>query len=185
MGKERMKLYIFRHGETEGNVKNVCQDGSWPLNETGLKQAENLRDILSEVNLPIVYASPYVRAHKTGEIVASAVNAEVFTLDGLQEFYFGDAEGLYESEVYEKYGYEFTNVCNVWDGSGCDVKMPNGESRAEALLRFKNALDFIKKECRFEKAGVATHGHIMRIFYYDYFKEDRLFKNCEYFVLEI
>lgn len=180
-----MKLYIFRHGETDGNVKRICQDGSWPLNENGLKQAEGLRDILAGEKLPVVYASPFIRAHKTGEIVASASGAKVFTVDGLREFYFGDAENLHEDEVCKKYGYEFSSVCNVPDKNGFEVRMPNGESRREALERFKEALDFIRQDCCCDRAGVATHGHVMRIFYYDFFKEDRLFRNCEYFVLDI
>ena len=85
----------------------------------------------------------------------------------------------------KKYGYEFSSVCNVPDRNGFEVKMPNGESRREALERFKEALDFIRQDCCCDRAGVATHGHVMRIFYYDFFKEDRLFKNCEYFVLDI
>lgn len=180
-----MKLFVFRHGETDGNVRRICQDGSWPLNEKGLKQAEELRDILAGEKLPVIYASPYIRAYKTGETVASATGAKVVTVDALKEFYFGDAEELSEAEVWEKYGYEFGRVCDVPDETGSEVRMPNGESRKEALKRFKEALDFIKQDCCCDKAGIVTHGHIMRIFYYDYFKEDRLFKNCEYFVLDL
>ena len=41
-----MKLIIFRHGETDGNVRNIVQGAGidCPLNETGKKQAALLRD---------------------------------------------------------------------------------------------------------------------------------------------
>jgi len=43
-----MKLIIFRHGETDGNVRNIIQGAGidCPLNETGKKQAALLRDRL-------------------------------------------------------------------------------------------------------------------------------------------
>ena len=47
-----MKLIIFRHGETDGNVKNIVQGAGidCPLNETGKKQAALLRDRLCRGN---------------------------------------------------------------------------------------------------------------------------------------
>ena len=39
-----MKLYIFRHGQTDGNVRNIVQGAGVDieLNETGRRQAERL-----------------------------------------------------------------------------------------------------------------------------------------------
>ena len=55
-----MKLYIFRHGETEANVINLIQGNVdlHGLNETGILQAEKLRDELRTAKLPVIYSSP-------------------------------------------------------------------------------------------------------------------------------
>ena len=45
-----MKLYLLRHGQTEGNAKMVIQ--GWtptPLTAQGKKQAERLRDLLADM----------------------------------------------------------------------------------------------------------------------------------------
>ena len=98
---------------------------------------------------------------------------------------FGEAEGMYEADMIKKYGQElFEQLVNVPD-SHWNVKIPGGESKSEALERFKQALAYIKKNCRHYTAGVATHGHIMSLFWYDRFNEERGFNNCEYFELEI
>lgn len=183
-----MKLYIFRHGQTKANKLQRVQTGYEEfaqLDETGISQAEKLRDELAAENLPVVYASPFDRARQTGETVASANNSDIVILDDLREVDFGTAEGLAETEVMEKYGDEFSAVLNVSDMATYDVKIPNGESKREALERFKEALEFIKQDCQCDKAGVATHGHIMRLFYFDKYKKDHIFKNAEYFVIEI
>lgn len=180
-----MKLYIFRHGQTEGNRLQICQTADFELNEEGIKQAERLRDDLAKINLPIIYASPFKRAEMTGRIVASAHKTPVEIREGLEEMRFGQAEGMLEAEMPKKFGEElYQQLINVpephWDS-----KIPEGESKKEALERFKRSLDKIKKICPYDTAGVASHGHIMRIFYYDHFKEDKKFENCEYFELEI
>lgn len=183
-----MKLYIFRHGQTFANASLYVQDGHEPLsqlNETGLMQAENLKNRLAQEKLPIIYASPFDRARQTGNIVAEANHSKVEIIDDLREFCFGAAEGLYETDVIQKYKYEFSSVLNVADEKTYDVRLPEGESKREALVRFEKALSYIKTNCPYEKAGVATHGHIMRLFYYNHYHHDYLFDNCEFFELEI
>lgn len=180
-----MKLYIFRHGETDGNLKGICQTADFELNGTGIGQAELLRDKLAKEELPIVYASPFIRAKKTGEIVASSNNAKIAVVDDLREQSFGDAEGMKEADFPPQYKKVYSEVLDIPDASTDDVKLPHGESKREALIRFKQALKFIQHDCRCEKAGVATHGHLMRNLYYHLYGKDHIFANGEYFVLEL
>lgn len=183
-----MKLYIFRHGQTYANAANIVQGGyedEAQLNENGLRQAAELRDQLAAENIPVVYASPFDRARKTGETVAEANHSKVVILDELREFDFGEAEHQSEAEVLKKYGYEFSAVLNAADETTYDVRIPGGESKREALARFKQVLDFVRQDCQCDKAGIATHGHIMRLFFYDKYKKDHLFGNCEYFVIDV
>lgn len=184
-----MKLFIFRHGQTVANhLKMLAPSYDDPLselNEIGEQQARDLRDKLANEKLPIIYASPLKRAKRTGEIVAEANDAKLVIVDELREHYLGEAEGLSEADAWEKYGCDFEAIIDISDLKTYDVKLPEAESKREALNRFKKALAFIKQNCLCDKAGVATHGHIMRNFYYDLYKIDHIFKNTEYFVIDL
>lgn len=180
-----MKLFIFRHGQTDGNAQRICQTDDYELNDLGRKQAEGLSFRLGRERLPLIYASPLPRACETGKIVASFNNAEVVKINDLREMSFGAAEGMFEKDLMRQYGSLYTDIMTKMSGTDWNQKFPGGESKNEVLYRFKQALDYIKKNCPYNKVGIATHGHLMRIFYYDRFGEDHVFENCEFFVLDI
>ncbi len=183
-----MKLYIFRHGETFANVERMVQDAHGSkaqLTRNGEAQAQKLRDELEAVKLPLVYVSPMDRAKRTGEIVAEANKSKIVVLDDLREVDFGEAENKHEDDIFEIYGKKFQAILDVPDLTTYDVRLPGGETKQEALERFMEVLEFIKQDCRCDKAGVATHGHIMRLFYYHLYHVDHIFRNGEYFVIDI
>ena len=63
-------IYIVRHGETDWNVLGKLQGSKdIPLNEKGIEQAKELREILKDVKFDIVFASPLQRTLKTAEII--------------------------------------------------------------------------------------------------------------------
>ena len=67
-------IYIIRHGQTELNTRNVLQGRSdHPLNETGLRQAKEAAERLKGVSFAAVYSSPLIRAIRTAEIIAPAL----------------------------------------------------------------------------------------------------------------
>ena len=65
-----MKLYITRHGQTDGNVYRIM-DGirNIDLNETGKEQARITRDNLSKINFDLIICSPLTRTKHTMEII--------------------------------------------------------------------------------------------------------------------
>ncbi len=64
-------IYIIRHGQTELNIRNALQGRSdHPLNETGIRQAEEAAERLRGISFDIVYSSPLIRAVQTAEILA-------------------------------------------------------------------------------------------------------------------
>ncbi len=181
-----MKLFIFRHGQTEGNINNICQGVTdvHSINETGFAQAEKLRDTLAAERLSKIYSSPQKRALKTAEIVASGSNAKIEIIEDLHEINFGDAEGRSADDVFNVYKDVFEVFYNPEHKDFMRVKVPNGENKQQALERFLKSLEKIKKSNKYAKAGVATHGGLMRVVYHHFFKEDKRFDNCEYFTLE-
>lgn len=183
-----MRLYIFRHGETFANVEKLVSDGYGPkvqLTEKGKEQALLLGKELASVKLSLIFSSPYDRALQTAKTVAAPNQTPIKILDDLREFSFGIAEGHSEAETFAKYNREFNAVLNVGDEQTYDVCLPQGESKQEALKRFIKAISYIKENCSYENVGIATHGHVMSLYYYHLYHQVHGFKNCEYMIVEI
>ena len=85
-------IYIIRHGKTELNKANVLQGRSnYPLNEEGIKQAEEAADNLREIRFDHVFSSPLIRAVRTAEIVCPGIEPVID--DRLIEMDYGPYEG--------------------------------------------------------------------------------------------
>ena len=84
-----MKIILMRHGENAGDpfacppppVKGF-------LSETGVEQAEKLRETLANTEIGAAFSSPYGRALQTAEIVMAGRNVEIAIFDFLKEWDF-------------------------------------------------------------------------------------------------
>ncbi len=66
------EIYLVRHGESEGNVREVHQSPNTPLTEAGLLQAQTLAQRFSRIPGPfLIIASPYLRAMQTARAIAA------------------------------------------------------------------------------------------------------------------
>ena len=140
-------IYIVRHGQTEYNV--VGRYGGRidvPLNENGINQAYELRDILKNIKFDYVFSSPLKRALETAEIIC---NNDIIKDDRLIERNNGDLEGKLKTEIDE-----FP-----------DFNDPN-ETRynIENIVDFRNRIyDFfneIKNQYRGKDVLVVTHAGV-------------------------
>ena len=95
-------IYLIRHGQTDQNVAwRIQGQRDFPLNETGIRQAEAARDALKELGISFdkVISSPLSRAVRTAEIVTGADGAEasgaseIILDDRLKEMDYGPYEG--------------------------------------------------------------------------------------------
>lgn len=95
----------LRHGATDWNRQGLFQGRTDnPLNEDGLKQAHEAADMLRDVGISRIVASPLVRAARTAEIIADAI-AVPLTIDaGIIEFDFGSFEGRPVRDLMIKHG---------------------------------------------------------------------------------
>ena len=85
-------IYIIRHGKTELNKAKVLQGRSdFPLNEEGIRQAEEAAARLGDVTFAHVYSSPLSRAVQTAEIVAPQIRPVID--ERLIEMDYGPYEG--------------------------------------------------------------------------------------------
>ncbi|MBT2503190.1 histidine phosphatase family protein [Curtobacterium sp. ISL-83] len=142
-------LYLVRHGETDWNRQRRIQGSTdIPLNDTGRVQAADAAGLLHRRRFDAVVASPLSRAAETGAIIAERLGLPLpSTYDGLAERSYGEAEGLTDSEVRERYPHD-------------DV--PGRESRAALLARVTETLGEIAVRFDGGTVVVATHGAVIR-----------------------
>jgi uncharacterized phosphatase len=83
-----MKLLLARHGQSEWQVKTADGDLNPPLTPLGESQAHRLGEYLAAADDPItaMVASPYQRAQRTAEIVASYLDLPVAIEPDFREF---------------------------------------------------------------------------------------------------
>lgn len=149
-----MTLYFVRHGETDWNVKKKIQGKTdIPLNENGRAQAESLAAVLraekeeGNLNAVRVYTSPQLRALRTAEIAAAALDVECVSLEGLREMDLGDWEGMRWEVIQKQYG----EIYEYWNTHRRYTHTPGGESYNEVLGRTLDALAFILARERVER----------------------------------
>ena len=99
-----MKIYVFRHGETDWNAEHRIQGREdVPLNENGIKQAHEAGKGAQEKIRPAFFVTSNLsRAVVTGKIIASYVGTEkMFTEWGLIECSYGAMSGKVIKDIYE------------------------------------------------------------------------------------
>ena len=90
-----LRIYLARHGQTDGNLKGIAQ--GWtdtPLNETGEQQAAALGERLRGIRLDAIYSSTLSRSRTTAETVANGRGLKVNGLAGLREIGLGRFENV-------------------------------------------------------------------------------------------
>ncbi|QYN55143.1 histidine phosphatase family protein [Lactobacillus panisapium] len=106
-----LNVYIVRHGQTDTN-KTLAINGSGtnlPLNETGIKQAEALRDSFDINKIDYVYASPLTRAKQTAEILNQNKHNIIYD-DRLKEMNYGNWDGKSAADIRSKYPQAFDDL---------------------------------------------------------------------------
>ena len=154
-----MKFYFVRHGETKWNVdKKIQGTTDVPLNEKGIRQAEELAQKLTAENYRIdrAYTSPQQRAAETARIAAEALGIECIPMQELIEMNLGEWEGSNWNVIEEEYG----EVYYHWNTNRRYVKTPGGECYNEVLGRTLKALSSILER---EKGNVliVTHSAVL------------------------
>lgn len=134
-----MELILIRHGESEGNVKEVVYGHTdYPMTAKGMSQVPKILEITKRYKVDGIYSSPLVRANVIADAIGANRQLEVTKDNRLKEIYFGDYEDLKREEVVEIVGDKYYDVIGFFD----HVAMPNGEHQDEFLARVQ---DFINE----------------------------------------
>ena len=151
-----MILYVVRHGETIRNKLGLIQwQTEWDLTEKGIKDAEELRDIVDKLDIDVVISSPLKRAVDTASIITSdkyPINID----DRIVERNWGMCEGAHIEEVDTvKCWNFFINTDN------------NKIERVQDLLaRVSEFLEDIKVRYKDKNVLVVTHSAVLRAIHY-------------------
>ena len=77
----QQSFYFLRHGQTQWNKDRVTQGQTdTPLNETGRQQAERAAEILRDIPIARIVASPLSRAKHTAQAVSAINGVEIILM---------------------------------------------------------------------------------------------------------
>lgn len=146
-------IYFVRHGETDFNIQGKVQGQlDIPLNENGIKQAENLSVTLKNYKIDIIFCSPLLRAKQTAEIINQNHNVEILFLDDLKEFYAGNKQGTRVKDWSEDETKDFMNFPEKY----------GAESNLEFHTRCVKAFNEIVK---YRNVLIVSHGGVYKHIY--------------------
>lgn len=172
-----MKLYVIRHGQTMCNVENKynCRLDE-DINEVGIKQAENAREKVRDMDIGLIICSPMKRTMHTCEII-NVNNVPVVYDNRLMERIGGVLTNTAIDDYYftDYYNYYSTNI------------LEGLESLPELFNRVHSFIDEVKEKYKEKNILLVTHGAVARAiqFYFEEMPEDGMLlkidgqKNCE------
>jgi len=179
-----IRLYLYRHGETDWNRLGRIQGRvDIPLNERGRLQAQQVQAFFKNYflsggaghkSLEDLWAgaisSPLQRAQATARIaVGLDENLELLLRHDVRwsETHLGEAEGLTRDELVEKFGEESWMAWIGLTEASWHAKFPGGESKGEVRDRALQAMTDLVRASETDPTAprvwtVATHGGLLR-----------------------
>lgn len=138
MSAARRRLWLVRHGETEGQ-SSIRFHGSNDvrLSDAGRAQIRALAPLLAHVPFLRVVHSPLVRAAESAAILMERLGLAVESCvdERLREISFGACEGMTEAEIERAFPAFFASY-----RAGLHAGFPDGEPRAAFAARVAAAM---------------------------------------------
>ena len=95
-----MKIYLVRHGQSVGNVRELWYGSSdLPLTDLGRQQAREAGEKLRGVSFSACYASPLIRAKDTAQLVMEGRTEPMYIVPDLREQHMGLFEPKSVSQI--------------------------------------------------------------------------------------
>lgn len=171
-----MKLYVIRHGQTDWNLIGKIQGQTdIELNQTGITQAEKVRDEIEKYDFDLIICSPLKRAKQTAEIINQNKNVEIIYDEALMERGFGNYEGT-------QINFDENPISNL----ELNVEINNIEPAKQFYDRVSRLLEYIRNNLEDKKILLVTHGGTIKaIETYLYGTDENvnmspnILKNCE------
>ena len=145
------RLFLIRHGVTDGNALRIVQHPHIPLSARGVVQAERLARRLAGEGIARIVSSDYARALTTAEHLRRATGAPLSVEPLLRERNFGDLRG----RPYSELGFDMFEP---------DYAPPNGETWPAFHARVDWAWARVQEIAAATggRLAVVTHGLVCR-----------------------
>ncbi len=163
------KLYLIRHCQTIGNLKDIFQGASdFDPSEKGYKQLELLKGRFKDIHLDGIYSSPLGRAYKTAEAVRGERDMPITVVDGLKEMHVG----IHENTNFKEYIKHDPELYDIWHNKQHLFAPKGGETTTQVYERMWNAVKSIIEQNEGKTVAVTSHGFaikclLTRLYYND------------------
>lgn len=150
----KTRLILVRHGESEYNLKRLCQGQvDSHLTPRGKKQAHSAAERLKDLNIDAIYASPLQRAAITAEIVKGKREIKIRFDDRLKEINLGQWEGLAIDKIkdVDPIGLD------QWENAPHTVRVAGAETLQQVYDRVSQALADIINQNQGKTVLIAAH----------------------------
>jgi len=153
-----MRVFLVRHGQTDGNKKELIQ--GWldlKLNETGINQSKLLAKRLKKENIDVFYSSDLKRAVMTTDEIKKYFPGKPWIRSKiLRERNFGILEGVHVKHYYE--------LLDSYGIKNYEFRPPFGESYLDVRRRAELFFREIKRKYAGQNVVVVSHGAFNRAF---------------------
>ena len=170
---QSVELTFVRHGETQQNIEGVLQGHlNAPLNEKGLREAEEISQYIRKFDFDIIFSSDLLRALQCAEKIKQYFpNTKFIEEPLLRERYFGKHQGKKLTDLGYKDLTYLTMVKHLYE---CNC--PGGETNKQVINRIKKFIDICFREYQGKKILVITHGGIVMLALNYIFNEEPSFR---------
>jgi len=149
------RIILTRHGRTEWNTrKKIMGHKSIPLDETGVRQAQELGETLAKEKVHAIYSSPLSRAEDTAKEIARHHDLAPVIIPDVAERDYGEHTGV---EVNDLTDEELEKIFHF------KIKPKDGESVLEVADRAISFLKMILDQHKEETVVIVGHGTFNRL----------------------
>ena len=150
-----MHIYAMRHGESEYNVKGLCNDDPGRdvhLTRRGRLQAEKAAEALRRVPLDHIFCSELPRARETAAIVAQAHEVKITPHAGLNDIRTG-CDGAPVEEYFQRIAQDRLRA-----------RVGDGETLLEHKQRVMDFVVWLGTQRQYRYVLLVAHEESMRVF---------------------
>ena len=152
------RVLLVRHGETDSNQTGIWQcQHDIPLNERGIRQAEDLARNFNHIDVSGIFSSDMTRAIETARILENITGIRYLgSSSTLRERGCGEISGLDYFGIERKFGIKLTSILSR------ELDMVPGAEKFEIFAsRVEQAINDIFRKASGMDVCVVTHGGVM------------------------
>lgn len=149
-----MRFIGVRHGQSEYNLKGLCNDDDSKqvsLTDLGVEQARKAAALLSDVSVSQIFTSPLLRARHMAEIISQSVNVTVTVEPSLVDIRSG-----FDSQPVDAYLQAIAD-------DPLNTRVNGGESILDQFFRVSGFLDELLQSGQ-DNLLLVAHEETLRVF---------------------